>query len=78
MSAIDPWKTMNASAVPSPNEKLRPAVPESVKVPLTAVSVTSSRQAPASGSEIEILFGGRAAEERTSDVSSSTDCGPGR
>ena len=56
MLATVPRSVIVASAVPSPETKLSPAVPASVSVPLVTVRVTSSGLLPASASDMEIAL----------------------
>ena len=75
IAAALPLKVIAVSALPSPAEKLRPVVPDSVSRPWPSlVSVTCSSAASASAT-----CGARPeAESSTSGVSTGVDCRPGR
>ena len=75
MLAMVPVKVIVASAVPSPTVKARPAVPESVNVPLVTVSVTWTAFVPASTSATEIWL--PLPLEKTNGVFWLVLCGPG-
>ena len=75
MFAIVPVKTMVASPVPSPVVKVRPAMPESVSVPLLEVSVTLT--APETASTSPMLIALPLPAENTSVVSSLVLCAMG-
>jgi hypothetical protein len=72
-----PVNVIVASAVPSPTVKVRPVRPESVRVPLVAVSVTRRMPVPSSASTSPIEISFPLAAEKTSVVSSSVVCAPG-
>ena len=71
-----PVNVIAASAVPSPEEKASPPVPESVITPFVPLSVTWSGALPASTSVIEIWLPRPAL--KTTGVSSSVVEPPGR